>query len=47
MDGDALNVMGSPELEDHDTFVIENVGRAAAAAPHRSRDERRRVRTAA
>ena len=45
MDGDALSVMGSPELEDHDTFVIENVGRAAAAGPHRSRDERRRVRT--
>jgi|SRR6516162_3265724 len=45
MDGDALSAMGSPELEDHDTFVIENVGRAAAAGPHRSRDERRRVRT--
>jgi hypothetical protein len=45
MDGDALSVMGSPELEDHDTFVIENVGRAAAAGPHRSRDEGRRVRT--
>ena len=29
MDGDALSVMGTPELEDHDTFVIENVGRAA------------------
>jgi len=24
MDGDAPSVMGSPELEDHDTFVIEN-----------------------
>ena len=45
MDDDAPSVMGSPELEDHDTFVIENVGRAAAAGPHRSRDERRRVRT--
>jgi hypothetical protein len=29
MDDDAPSVMGSPELEDHDTFVIENVCRAA------------------
>jgi hypothetical protein len=25
MDGDAPNAMGSPELEDHDAFVIESV----------------------
>src|SRR5262245_41147246 len=34
MDGDAPSVMGSPELEDHYTFVIENVCRAARAGPH-------------
>jgi hypothetical protein len=37
MDGDAPRVMGSPELEDHDTLVIKNVCRAARI---RSRDER-------
>jgi hypothetical protein len=42
MDGDAPNAMGSPELEDHDAFVIENVCRAARI---RSRDKRRRLRT--
>jgi hypothetical protein len=31
MDGDAPNAMGSPELEDHDAFVIESVCRAPRA----------------
>jgi hypothetical protein len=38
MDDDAPSVMGSPELEDHDTFVMETVCRAARV---RSRDDRR------
>src|SRR5262249_2164721 len=34
MDDDAPSVMRSPELEDHDTLVIENVCCAARAGPH-------------
>jgi len=34
MDGDAPGVLGSPELEDHDAFVTENICRAAWAGPH-------------
>jgi hypothetical protein len=34
MDGDAPNAMGSPELEDHDAFVIESVCWAPRAGPH-------------
>src|SRR5215471_19312423 len=34
MDGDAPSVMGSPELEDHYTLVIENLCPAARAGPH-------------
>jgi hypothetical protein len=37
MDGDAPSVMGSPELEDHYPFVIENVCRALRE-PARIRD---------
>src|SRR5262245_56842416 len=37
MDDDAPSVMGSLELEDHDTFVIENVCRAALPASAISR----------
>jgi len=45
MDGDAPNAMGSPELEDHDAFVIESVCCSRERLPRgriRPRDRRRR-----